>query len=85
MAGHGVSRNGKIETTTEGGKTWRSSSEGMQAPWPRHMVERFALAGEELLAVLSNGELWSGKLDLPEWQRVLPEIARVNAVAIRIQ
>jgi hypothetical protein len=45
------------------------------------MVERFAQVDDELFAVLSNGELWSRKLSDPNWNRVLPEIDQIKAIA----
>ena len=77
----GVSRNGRLEESRDGGRTWHAASDGMQAPWPRHMVERFAQADNELFAILSNGELWSRKPSGSKWERVLPEIAQVKAIA----
>ena len=77
----GVSRNGRIEESRDGGRSWHSASIGLKAPWARHMVERFAQVDDELFAVLSNGELWSRKLDGPKWNRVLPEIAQIKAIA----
>jgi hypothetical protein len=46
------------------------------------MVERFLQVGDELLAVLSSGELYAADLKSLEWQRVLPEVKDVTAVAI---
>ncbi len=46
------------------------------------MVERFTQAGEELLAVLSNGELLSSPLESLEWRRILPEARGVAAVTV---
>jgi hypothetical protein len=45
------------------------------------MVERFVRAGENLFAILSNGELRLKPLKQAKWQRVLPEIARIKAMA----
>lgn len=53
-----VDRGGRIEETRDGGRTWRKADVNMHTPWPRHMVERLAVVGPELYAVLSNGELW---------------------------
>lgn len=77
----GVSRNGRIEESTDGGKHWQADSEGMQAPWRRHMVERFTQIDKDLFAVLSNGELWVKRLGQTKWNRILPEIASVKAIA----
>jgi photosystem II stability/assembly factor-like uncharacterized protein len=77
----GVSRNGRIEESLDGGRTWEPASEGMKVPWPRHMVERFVQAGDNLFAILSNGELKLKPLKQTKWQPVLPEIAGIKAIA----
>ena len=77
----GVSQNGRIEESLDGGRTWKFASEGMKVPWPRHMVERFVQAGDYLFAILSNGELLLKPLKQSNWQPVLPEISRVKAMA----
>ncbi len=76
----GVDRNGRIEESHDGGESWSLASKGLEVPWGRGMVERFFQADEELLAVLSNGQLLSGSLSTLEWQRILPEIGDVNAI-----
>ncbi len=53
----GVSRNGRIEESVDGGRFWGDASQGLDTPWRDHMVERFLQVDGELLAVLSNGEL----------------------------
>jgi photosystem II stability/assembly factor-like uncharacterized protein len=68
----GVDYNGRIEVSLDGGKNWQPASDGLEVPWYRHMVERFVQAGEELLAVLSNGELLSAPLAGLAWRRILP-------------
>src|SRR5919108_2254845 len=70
----GVDRNGRIEESQNGGETWSMASNGLQVPWRRGMVERFFQAGEELFAVLSNGQLLSASLSTLEWKRGLPDI-----------
>ena len=77
----GVSRNGRIEESCDGGRIWKPASQGMKVPWPRHMVERFVQVGDHLFAILSNGELILKSLKEVRWQRVLPEIARIKAIA----
>jgi len=77
----GVDRNGRIETSHDGGQSWSLASNGLQVPWRRGMVERFLQADDELLAVLSIGELLVAPLATLEWQRILSEIETVNAVA----
>jgi hypothetical protein len=44
------------------------------------MVERFFQAGEELFAVLSNGQLLEAPLATLEWRRILPDITDINAI-----
>jgi photosystem II stability/assembly factor-like uncharacterized protein len=76
-----VDYNGRIEETRDGGRTWQPASLGLEVPWHSHMVERFAQVGDELLAVLSNGELLAAPLATLEWRRALPEIGDLAAVA----
>lgn len=77
-----VDREGRIEESHDGGRSWRDAGEGQETPWRRHMVERFAQAGDELLAVLSNGELLAAPLQSLTWRRIVPEAGRVSAVAV---
>jgi photosystem II stability/assembly factor-like uncharacterized protein len=77
----GVDRGGRIERTFDGGETWQRASEGLDLPWSRHMVERFLWMDQELLAVLSNGEVLAAPLLSLEWRPILPEIAHVRAAA----
>jgi hypothetical protein len=44
------------------------------------MVERFVEIGDELLAVLSNGELLAAPIGSLAWRRILLDVAAVNAV-----
>ena len=77
----GVSRNGRIEESYDGGQSWQLASDGMMpAPWSRHMVERFVQSDRDLFAVLSNGELWHRHLKQFSWRRVLPEIQQIKAI-----
>jgi hypothetical protein len=45
------------------------------------MVERFYRIDTQLLAILSNGDLWSTRLKKTKWHRILPDIKKVTAVA----
>jgi hypothetical protein len=76
-----VDRNGRVEETRDGGLTWSEASSGLDVPWEHHMVERFVQVGDELLAVLSNGEIWLTSLDAITWEQILPQIPDVHAVA----
>lgn len=79
-----VNRNGRIEESINGGDTWQPVMDGLSERWPSRMVERFVQAGDELLAILSNGELIAAPLDTLTWQTVLPAVQGVNA-AVSIQ
>jgi hypothetical protein len=76
-----VDRNGRIEETRDGGITWSLASKGLDLPWRTQMVERFTQVGDELLAVLSNGELWISSIDQIAWRRILPEVRDVKAAS----
>ena len=76
----GVNRNGRIEESQDGGETWSLASNGLQVPWRQGMVERFFQVGDELFAVLSNGQLLSTPLTKLEWKRILPNISNVDAI-----
>lgn len=75
----GVSENGRIEITRDAGRSWEPAWDGMDCPWPEHMVERFLSTEEELLAVLSNGELIAADPQQLTWRRILPEESTVEA------
>ena len=77
-----VDRDGNIEETRDGGLTWSEISCGLSAPWHYHMVERFNQVGDQLYAVLSNGELLACSLDSIAWERILPEVIGVNGLAV---
>ena len=51
------------------------------APWRHRMVERFYQIGDELMAVLSDGELITAPLSTLRWHVVLPAVQDVNAIA----
>ena len=77
-----VERNGRIEVSRDGGRTWAPAGGGLDLPWPRNMVERFTPAGDRLLAVLNNGELLSSQIGRWDWRQILPEAGRVAAAAV---
>jgi photosystem II stability/assembly factor-like uncharacterized protein len=77
-----VSRmNGRIEVTRDGGQNWQPASDGLDPPWPGSMVERFALVGEELLAITNDGRVYAAAVPTLHWERILSGAERVNAVA----
>jgi len=75
-----VDSDGRIEESRDGGEHWSLASNGLKVPWRRGMVERFFQAGDELFAVLSNGQLLSAPFSTLEWKRVLPNINGINAI-----
>lgn len=77
----GVDRNGRIEETRDGGISWQPASDGLQVPWRNTMIERFFQVGDQLLAILSNGDLYSSQVHAWKWRRVLADVAGVTAVA----
>jgi len=78
----GVDRNGRIETSTDGGKNWSLASNGLDVPWRRGMVERFLQVENDLFGIVSTGQLLRAPLSNLEWSRVLPDIKDVNAITI---
>lgn len=78
----GVDSNGRIEETRDGGNTWHAASLGLQVPWRRHMVERFTQIGDELFAVLSNGELIAAPIATLEWRYILRDLEDIHAIAL---
>jgi hypothetical protein len=81
----GVDRNGRIEESIHNGDVWKPAMTGLEDVWPHHMVERFVQAEDELIAVLSNGELIAAPVGMGmetlAWRRILPPVQDVNAVA----
>jgi len=77
----GVDSYGRIEETTDGGETWHDASEGLNSPWSHRMVDRFVQVDDELMAVLSDGQVMAAPLDTLNWRRVFEELGRVLAVA----
>lgn len=75
-----VERNGRIEESRDGGESWTMASAGLETPWRRGMVERFVQVGDELLAVLSTGQLLIAPLSNLNWQHILPELTNIHAV-----
>jgi photosystem II stability/assembly factor-like uncharacterized protein len=78
----GPDRNGRIEESRDGGKTWDKASHNLDVPWRDHMIERFLQVDEDLLAVLSNGQMIAAPLATLEWEHILPDVSGINAVAM---
>ena len=79
----GVSRNGRIEETYDGGKNWHLAAAGMKAPWDRHMVDRFYQKDRYVFAILSNGEIWIKHPTHNRWRHILADIANIRAMAAK--
>ncbi len=77
----GVDSGGTILETHDGGDSWYEATHGLDTPWSRHMVERFTQIGDEVWAVLSNGELFATQMDEISWKQILPELKGANAVS----
>ena len=77
----GVARGGRIEETFDGGRTWLAAAFGLETPWPRRMVERFARFDIFLLAVLSDGEVYAATPPKLVWERVLERFPHVKALS----
>jgi photosystem II stability/assembly factor-like uncharacterized protein len=75
-----VGRDGQVEASRDGGRSWHTAGKGLALPWRNAMVERFAQAGDDLLAVLSNGELYGASIKSMHWRRLLPQVEGVLAV-----
>lgn len=76
----GVDYNGRIEESLDDGQNWQAASSGLSVPWPNTMVERFTFLDPELLAVLSNGEVWAARQPKFEWQPIFDWLPPVNAI-----
>lgn len=73
-------KNGRIEESRDGGRTWERASEGLDLPWPDRMVERFAQLGDHLFAVTNDGRLYAAPVSTLRWERVLEGVAGIRAV-----
>jgi len=79
----GVDRGGRIARSIDGGESWEGMMGSLEDDrWSDTMVERFNQIGEDIFAVLSNGDVLVAPLDTLEWKRFLPgkEIGDVNFV-----
>ena len=76
----GVDRNGSLVESFDGGQTWQAADAGLETPWARTMVERFARLGAHVFAVLSDGRLYVSETSQLKWQPVLPDVPGIRAV-----
>ena len=78
----GVDKAGRIKESLDCGANWTPIEEGLDTPWPRHMVERFVSIGDVLLAVLSNGDLFAAVIGRWQWRQIATEAGWVKAAAV---
>lgn len=76
-----VSINGQIEESHDEGWSWRVATVGLPGPWRRSVVERLTLVGQELFAVVANGQLFAARPAALEWRRILADLPEANGVA----
>jgi hypothetical protein len=76
-----VDQNGRMVESVDGGRNWKLSSRGLQAPWPDHMVERFVPVDQKLFAILSNGQVIAAPLVATAWRYAFPNVEKATAIA----
>jgi photosystem II stability/assembly factor-like uncharacterized protein len=77
----GVEINGQIEESRDQGWSWHVATTGLPGPWRRSGVERLTPIGDELFAVVANGQLFAASPAALEWRRVLADLPKVYGVA----
>jgi hypothetical protein len=77
----GVDRKVELRKPAMAVRTGKRLHDGLDIPWPRHMVEQFVQVQDILIGVLSNGELIAAPLDTLHWRTILPEIKNARAAA----
>jgi photosystem II stability/assembly factor-like uncharacterized protein len=71
---------GRIERTIDGGESWTLASDGLRVPMSG-MVERFVGAGSHVLALGSDGVLYTAKRGVWMWHVLDLGVSPVQAVA----
>jgi hypothetical protein len=77
--------NGTVTVSRDGGQSWQPAADGLDVPWPEHMVERFVAAGDELLAIRNRGDVYSSRIGAWQWRPVLPEAGHVTAAWLMVE
>jgi photosystem II stability/assembly factor-like uncharacterized protein len=72
---------GRLERSTDGGDTWALASDGFKVPMS-DMIERFAGADSHVLALTSDGALYTAKRGLWMWRRLELGLPPVRAMAV---
>jgi photosystem II stability/assembly factor-like uncharacterized protein len=75
-----VDRNGRIEESLDGGDSWHALDSGIDVPWSRGMVERFATVDNMLLGVISDGRLLASTIGDWHWQRIFADVDKIRCV-----
>jgi len=71
---------GRVERTTDGGDTWALAADGFKVPMS-DMIERLVGAGSHVLALTSEGALYTAKRGIWMWHPLGLGLAPVRAVA----
>jgi photosystem II stability/assembly factor-like uncharacterized protein len=71
---------GRIERSIDGGDSWMLASDGFDIPMS-NMVERFVAAGSHVLAITSDGLLYTAKRGIWIWHSLDLGVAAIRAVA----
>lgn len=74
-------KNGRIEQSNDGGRTWLPASDGLDLPWPDRMVERFFDVDDRLFAITNDGRLYASELQAMQWRLLMTGTRRARAIA----
>jgi photosystem II stability/assembly factor-like uncharacterized protein len=72
---------GRVERSTDGGDTWALASDGFKVPMS-DMIERFVSAGSHVLALTSDGALYTARRGVWMWHPLDLGLPPVRAVAV---
>ena len=81
----GPDRNGRIAESWNGGSSWLPVEEGLPVPMRDHMVERLVPIGDEILALLSNGQILIASLEGLAWRPILAPAFGARDVAVVLE
>lgn len=72
---------GSVVRSRDGGVNWEPTDDGLGVPWPGKMIEQFLLVEGEIIALRSDGILYSAFPDDLRWGRILRGVKRVSGMA----
>lgn len=72
---------GRVERSTDGGDSWALASDGFKVPMS-DMIEKFASAGSHVLALTSDGALYTARRGVWMWHALNLGLPPVRAVAV---